>query len=70
MSRLQYFGRPLVPFDVQNRTHREWFAVFQRTGTWGTCPVRFIITEDAGDLLTLIRRKLIDFYVAREFKKN
>lgn len=69
MSRLEYHSRPLVAFDVKKRQHRKWFADFQNYGTWGRCPVRFIITDDAGDLLTMIRRKLIDYYVEREFKK-
>lgn len=70
MSRLQYIGRPWVNFDPTNRDHRRWFAIFQRTGTWGGCPVRFIIADDSGDLLTMIRQRLIDYYVNREFKKD
>lgn len=70
MSRLEYHGRPLVAFDVNKREHRRWFAEFQNYGTWGRCPVRFIVTDDVGDLLTMIRRKLIDYYVEREFKKG
>lgn len=68
MSRLHYIGRPWVNFDAKNKQHRKWFAEFQRAGTWGRCPVRFIISDDHGDLLTLIRRRLIDHYVNREFK--
>lgn len=70
MSRLEYHSRPLVAFDVSNRQHRRWFAEFQNYGTWGRCPVRFIITDDNGDLLTMIRRRLIDYYVEREFRKT
>lgn len=68
MSRLAYIGRQWVNFDASNKQHRQWFAEFQRTGTWGKCPVRFVIADDAGDLLTMIRRKLIDYYVNREFR--
>lgn len=68
MSRLSFVGRPWVNFDAANKQHRNWFAQFQRNGTWGKCPVRFIIADDAGDLLTMIRRRLIDYYVDREFK--
>lgn len=67
MSRLAYFGRPFVVFDANNRDHREWFAQFQKFGTWGKCPVRFIISDDHGDLVTLIQRKLIAYYVDQEF---
>ena len=67
MSRLAYFSRPWVAFDSSNKEHRRYFAEFQRTGTWGRCPVRFIIPDDSGDLITMIQRRLIDFYVQREF---
>jgi len=68
MSKLAYLGRPYVAFDPTNRDHRRWFAEFQNKRTWGNCPVRFIVTDDAGDLVTMIQRRLIDFYVGKEFK--
>lgn len=67
MSRLQLFGRPWVVFDVSNKQHRRWFAEFQKSGTWGRCPVRFVVNDDHGDLLTMIQRELIDHYIKREF---
>jgi hypothetical protein len=70
MSLLQYHSRPWVNFDPGNRDHRRWFADFQRSGTWGRCPVRFYITDDAGDLLTMIQRRLIEYYVKREFRNK
>ena len=68
MSRLQHAGRPWVNFDAENKDHRRWFALFQQHGNWGHCPVRFVVSDDSGDLLGMIRRKLIEFYVAKEFK--
>ena len=67
MSKLQLFGRPWVVFDPANKDHRRWFAQFQRESTWGHCPVRFVIDDDNGDLITMIQRKLIAYYVDREF---
>ena len=67
MSRLDYIGRPWVAFDESNKQHRKWFAEFQRSKTWGRCPVRFIVSDDHGDLLTMIQRRLIDYYTTREF---
>ena len=67
MSRLAYFGRSFVAFDATNKEHRQWFAEFQKLGTWGKCPVRFICPEEHGDLVTLIQRKLIAYYVDQEF---
>ena len=67
MSRLQLHGRPWVVFDATNKDHRRWFADFNQTGAWGRCPVRFVVNEDHGDLITMIQRELIRFYVDREF---
>lgn len=67
MSRLALYGRPWVIFDAKNREHRQWFADFNKTGAWGRCPVRFVVDDDHGDLITQIQRNLIQFYVDKEF---
>ena len=54
-------------FDPSNKDHRRYYHEFITKGTWGRCPVRFIIDDDAGDLVTFIQRKLVDYYVLREF---
>ena len=69
MSKLEYFGRPLVAFDPSNKQHRKWFFEFQARKTWGRCPVRFINPDENGDLITLCQQKLIQFYVSKEFGK-
>lgn len=70
MSRLSYYTRPEVAFDPTIRDHRMWFHQFQQDKTWGKCPVRFIVPDEDGDLITLCQRKLIAYYVEREFKKK
>ena len=67
MSRLALYGRPWVVFDAKNREHRTWFAEFNKSGAWGKCPVRFVVNDDHGDLITQIQRELIQFYVDKEF---
>jgi hypothetical protein len=67
MSRLQLHGRPWVVFDAKNKEHRQWFADFNKSAQWGRCPVRFVVNEDHGDLITQIQRELIQFYVDKEF---
>ena len=67
MSVLHIKSRPWTVFDPNNKDHRRWFAEFQKYGTWGRCPVRFLVPEDQGDLITMIQRKLIEFYVKKEF---
>jgi len=68
MSRLAFIGRPWVAFEATDPQHRAWFAEFRKLGTWGKCPVRFIIPDDHGDLITMIQRRLIDYYVSKEFE--
>jgi hypothetical protein len=67
MSRLQLHGRQWVVFDAKNKDHRRWFADFNETGAWGRCPVRFVVNDDHGDLITQIQRELIAHYVGKEF---
>lgn len=70
MSKLAFYGRPYVVFDPTIKEHRQWFAEFNKNRSWARCPVRFVVNEDHGDLLTQIQRELIQFYVDKEFKKK
>ncbi len=69
MSRLEFYCRPLVAFDPNNKDHRRFYAEFVNTSSWGSCPVRFIVPEDhGGDLVSMIKNSLINYYVEREFQ--
>jgi hypothetical protein len=71
MSRLEYYSRPLVAFDPSNKEHRRYYAEFLKHGGWGRCPVRFIVTDNSGmDLPTMIRNKLVEYYVQSEIGKE
>ena len=70
MSRLAFYGRQWTVFDPYNKQHRQWFAEFQTRKSWSHCPVRFIVDDDHGDLLTMIQRKLIEYYTDQEFGKE
>lgn len=70
MSKLSFIGRQWIVFDAENKTHRRYFREFQTHSTWGRCPVRFIVDDAGSDLLTMIQRRLIAYYVAKEFGKN
>jgi hypothetical protein len=67
MSRLSFIGRPWVAFDETNRQHRKWYFEFVKHNTWGRCPVRFIVSDDHGDLLQMIQRRLNQYYTTKEF---
>ena len=69
MSRLEYLARPLVAFDPTNKDHRRYYWEFMAYRGWGTCPVRFICTEEHGDNLpSMIQRMVVEYYVNKEFK--
>lgn len=70
MSRLSLYGRPWAVFDPTDKQHRKFYFDFVKTGTWGHCPVRFVVADDQGDLITMIQRSLIKHYVEREFVTN
>lgn len=69
MSILQFNSRPWTVFDPAVKVHRHWYYEYVKHNTWGRCPYRFIVPEDHGDLITMIQRKLVEYYVQREFKK-
>jgi hypothetical protein len=57
-----------VAFDPNNKDHRRYYAEFVELGSWGRCPVRFICPDDnGGDLISMIKNNLIQYYIDREF---
>jgi hypothetical protein len=68
VSVLELSGRPFVVFDPKNKAHRKWYYQFVKTASWGQCPVRFVVPEDHGDLITMIQRSLVKHYVESEFR--
>jgi len=57
-----------VAFDPHNKDHRRYYAEFVELGSWGQCPVRFICPDDnGGDLVSMIKNNLIQYYIDREF---
>lgn len=67
MSVLELSGRPFVMFDPSNKDHRAYYHQFVKTNSWGHCPVRFVVPDGFGDLVSMIRIVLIDYYVNKEF---
>lgn len=64
-------SRPLVAFDPHNKEHRKFYFQFLETSSWGHCPVRFIVPDEHGfDLITMIQRSLLQYYVNKEFPKR
>ena len=67
MSVLHIKSRPWTVFDPANKAHRRWYSEFVTHNGWGQCPYRFMVSEDHGNLITMIQRKLVEYYVQREF---
>ena len=67
MSVLELHGRPYTVFNPESKQHRRYYSDFVRTHSWGACPVRFVVPEDHGDLITMIQRSLVKYYVEKEF---
>ncbi len=57
--------RPQVAFDVSNKSHRRYFREFFKTGSWSSCPVRFVTANDS-EYFT-IQRLLSEYYLNKEF---
>lgn len=70
MSRLSLFGRPWTVFDPTDKNHRRYYFEYVQSNSWGSCPVRFVVPEDHGDLVTMIQRSLVEFYVTKEFENK
>ena len=70
MSVLELNGRPFIVFDPADEQHREYYYEFVKLGTWGRCPYRFVVPEDHGNLVTMIQRSLVTFYVEQEFGRR
>lgn len=70
MSTLHLQSRPWTVFDPDNSDHRRYYFEYIKTNTWGKCPVRFVLPDRQGDLVSMIRRSLIDWYVLHEFENE
>jgi hypothetical protein len=56
-------------FDVNNKKHREYYADYMKTNTWGNCPVRLKVPTQIVSLPTYAREQLIRYYINKEFTK-
>ena len=59
-----------MAFDPTNKQHRKDYAEFLRTGKWIHCDVRYELDEPGGELQGMIQRRILEYYMGREFKKK
>lgn len=69
MSILDSFVRRVEMFDVNNKKHREYYAKYMKTNSWGECPVQLKVPSQVVSLSTYAREQLIKFYINKEFGK-
>ncbi len=67
--RLNLFRKPTIAFNVANRQHRTDYAIFLKTGSWKHCGVHYEIPDAYGEVQSIVQRKLLEYYSAREFSK-
>lgn len=70
MSQLELHGRAWTVFDPADQQHRAWYYDFVKSGTWGRCPVRFVVPDDHGNLISMIQRTFVSYYVTQEFQRK
>ena len=68
MSVLNRFIRPIEMFDVTNKKHREYYAEYIKSNSWGNCPVQLKVPSQIVSLATYAREQLITYYIEKEFK--
>ena len=59
-----------MTFDPANKDHRAYYAEFCQKRTWSKAPVRFILTEDHDNVITMIQQNLAKYHTEKEFGKN
>lgn len=70
MSILSAGLRPWVTFDPANKDHRRWCNDFIQTGTWGHCPVRFVLPDGFNNINAMIQHTMLKYYLDREFHRE
>ena len=70
MNKLLLNCRPGAVFDPSNKEHRQAYYTFIRYSTWGQSPYQFIVEPGFDDIPSMIRHRLCEYYVTKEFGQN
>ena len=70
MSTLHVHARPWVMFDPTDIQHRRWLHDVKCAGTWGVCPVRFVLSTGAGSLMDRCNTSIMNYYMDKEFSDS
>ena len=61
-----------VVFDPSKKAHRQAVAAYLKRSAWADSPIRFRHDPAFGSVTDLVKTRLVEWYIAREFgnKKN
>jgi hypothetical protein len=62
-------SRPYAIFDATNADHRRAYVRYLKTNSWADCPYQFICEHPYIELPANINQKLVEYYLALDFKK-
>ena len=68
-SVLQNYGRPIVMFNPADKKHRDIYSEFLKNRSWSKSPVRFHVTEDHDNVVSMVHEMLANYHTAKEFGK-
>lgn len=57
----------IIDFDVNNPEHRKDFVKFMRTNSFGKCNNRYTLRGMYGDVSSMMRDKVLNYYIDKEF---
>ena len=61
--------RETVMFDPANKKHRIIYQDFLKNRSWSKSPVRFHLTEDHDNVVSMVHETLANYYIGKEFGK-
>ena len=66
MAILENFGRMFVVFNANDFLHRNFYFDFLKNNSWANCPVRFELEAPYLDIVTMIKDKMLNYYIQQE----
>lgn len=57
---------PRQRFDVTNPEHRKIAVHAIKTLSWGKAPYKFELEPEYSDVMTMVKTKIFDYYVAQD----
>jgi hypothetical protein len=62
-------SRPVVMFDASDKKHRGIYQEFLKNRSWGKSPIRFHLTEDHDNVVSMVHEMIANYHIEKEFGK-